>query len=193
MDDYKDDTKKKDVKLVSYPGKKVLDLLCCDGDKNIGVEGVNKAMCILYEDGGSGVSGKVMFEDIGGKTRITAEINGLKPGKHGFHIHLLGDLSGGCKTALGHFNPFNKNHGGPNDEERHVGDLGNIIANNKEKTATIDIIDELVQLNGINSIIGRSVVVHEGEDDLGKGGYDDSLTTGHAGGRRACGVIGIGN
>jgi len=34
--------------------------------------------------------------------------------------------------------------------------------------------------------------VHADEDDLGRGGFPDSKTTGHAGARIACGVIGIG-
>ena len=51
--------------------------------------------------------------------------------------------------------------------------------------------DSLVSLIGVNSVIGRAFVVHADEDDLGKGGHSDSLTTGHAGGRLACGVIGI--
>lgn len=50
--------------------------------------------------------------------------------------------------------------------------------------------DSLISLFGDNSIVGRSVVVHEGTDDYGKGGHDDSKTTGHAGGRAACGVVG---
>eukprot|EP01083_Nonionella_stella_P195106 718994_1 len=111
-----------------------------------GMCNVNRAVCMLNPDGDSGVSGKVIFESEGNKTKIKAEVNGLTPGKHGFHIHQLGDLSGGCKTAKGHFNPFGKNHGGPNYTERHVGDLGNIIANN-QGNATVEMIDELVQLN----------------------------------------------
>lgn len=51
--------------------------------------------------------------------------------------------------------------------------------------------DRLLTLFGENSILGRSVVVHGGTDDLGKGGHVDSLKTGNAGGRPACGVIGL--
>eukprot|EP01084_Bolivina_argentea_P158625 276290_1 len=120
--------------------------------RNAGISGVNRAVCILNADGGSKVSGRVVFEAQNNKTKITAEVIGLTPGKHGFHIHKLGDLSEGCKSAKGHYNPYNKNHGGPNIEERHVGDLGNIIANNKG-IATVELLDELVQLNGVNSII----------------------------------------
>jgi Cu-Zn family superoxide dismutase len=49
----------------------------------------------------------------------------------------------------------------------------------------------LVKLIGPTSILGRTVVVHAGTDDLGKGGHPDSLKTGNAGGRPACGVIGF--
>lgn len=83
-----------------------------------------------------------------------------------------------------------KKHGAPTDVERHVGDLGNIVANH-QGVATINFVDKIIDLEGAHNIIGRAVVVHENEDDLGKGGFTDSLTTGHAGGRVACGVIGI--
>ena len=81
-------------------------------------------------------------------------------------------------------------HGGPADDERHVGDLGNVEADANGKVETT-ITDSLVSLIGQHSVIGRSLVVHEGVDDFGKGGHELSLTTGNAGGRLACGVIGI--
>uniref|UniRef100_A0A6B2LPH7 Superoxide dismutase [Cu-Zn] n=1 Tax=Arcella intermedia TaxID=1963864 RepID=A0A6B2LPH7_9EUKA len=119
-------------------------------------------------------------------------MSGLTPGKHGFHIHQWGDLREGCTTAGPHFNPFGKNHGGPSEGDRHVGDLGNVVAGADGK-AELDVEDKQVSLFGENSVIGRAVVVHADEDDLGKGGHSDSLTTGHAGGRIACGIIGVGN
>ena len=83
-----------------------------------------------------------------------------------------------------------KDHGAPADENRHVGDLGNIVADDKS-VATVDILDKVIALDGDNCIIGRALVIHAGEDDLGLGGFDDSKTTGHAGARLVCGVVGI--
>lgn len=116
--------------------------------------------------------------------------NKFKNSYHGFHVHEAGDLSDKCMAACAHFNPYNKNHGGPNSYERHVGDLGNIYFD-KKGVAKINMIDTYIKLRGTKSnIIGRSFVIHEDPDDLGLGGHEDSLTTGHAGARVTCAVIG---
>ena len=112
----------------------------------------------------------------------------LSPGEHGFHIHERGDLSDNCKGAGGHYNPFGNNHGAPGAEERHVGDLGNVVASD-EMITFVRIEDHLVSLSGDNNVLNRAIVVHEGVDDLGLGGEEDSLTTGHAGARAGCCVI----
>ena len=116
--------------------------------------------------------------------------NKFKNSYHGFHVHEAGDLSDSCMGACAHFNPYNKNHGGPNSYERHVGDLGNIYFD-KKGVASINMKDTYVKLRGTKSnVIGRSLIIHEDPDDLGMGGYNDSLTTGHAGARVTCAVIG---
>lgn len=71
-----------------------------------------------------------------------------------------------------------------------MGDLGNVIAD-EEGNAKFQIVDNHVSLSGPYSVIGRMVVVHADEDDFGRGGHKDSKTTGNAGARLACGVIGI--
>ena len=135
------------------------------------------------------IKGIITLSKFAKKVKITGKITGLSPGKHGFHIHESGDLSVGCKSLCSHYNPFNKNHGGPSDKDRHVGDLGNIEANSKG-IAEINIIDHLVKISGKYSVIGRSMIIHDKEDDLGKGDNDESLVTGNAGKRIACGIIG---
>ena len=89
---------------------------------------------------------------------MTGEIRGLKKGLHGFHIHEFGDYTAGCVSAGGHFNPFGKQHGGPTDDNRHAGDLGNIEAG-ENGVAIVNITDKQIPLTGANNIIGRSVVV----------------------------------
>ncbi|CUT99310.1 superoxide dismutase 1 soluble [Echinococcus multilocularis] len=147
-----------------------------------------KAVCVMR--GEEGVKGVVHFTQVGNSVKIHAEFEGLKPGKHGFHVHEFGDTTNGCTSAGAHFNPHGKNHGAPDAAERHVGDLGNVVAGADGK-ATLDLTDKVISLSGEHSVIGRSLVVHVDPDDLGLGGHELSLVTGNAGARVACGIIGI--
>lgn len=147
------------------------------------------AVCVL--SGSEGVSGTVHLSEGDGCTVVKGKIAGLTPGQHGFHIHQLGDTTNGCMSTGPHFNPSGKTHGSPGDEERHAGDLGNITANDAG-VAEFEIKDAQIPLTGPNSVVGRACVVHADTDDLGKGGHELSKTTGNAGGRKACGVIGLG-
>merc|ERR1712154_247606 len=138
-----------------------------------------KAVAVLM---GKAVAGTLTFtQDEGQPTKVEGEVTGLAPGGHGFHIHEFGDTTNGCVSAGSHFNPRGKTHGGPTDDNRHAGDLGNIQAG-EDGVAKVMITDVQIPLIGPNSIIGRSLVVHEKADDLGKGNNEESLKTGNAGG-----------
>ncbi|XP_072019179.1 superoxide dismutase [Cu-Zn]-like [Amphiura filiformis] len=148
-----------------------------------------KSVCVLKGDGV--VTGTVHFEHTDTwRVLITGQISGLTPGPHGFHIHEFGDNTNGCTSAGPHFYPNDNVHGGPENAIRHVGDLGNVIAE-ASGTAEVNILDKVIGLTGPYSIIGRSVVVHADPDDLGHGGHELSKTTGNSGIRLACCVIGI--
>ncbi|KAG8518493.1 Superoxide dismutase [Cu-Zn] [Galemys pyrenaicus] len=149
----------------------------------------------------------------GGLVEVSGSISGLTEGEHGFHVHQFGDntqaLQERCPlprlpsaalwTVKGCvYNLLRALGAGvelsPNSSDafhvRHVGDLGNVTAG-KDGVAKVFIQDTLISLSGEHSIIGRTMVVHEKQDDLGKGGNEESTKTGNAGSRLACGVIGI--
>ncbi|KAI5791854.1 superoxide dismutase [Cu-Zn] [Geopyxis carbonaria] len=150
-----------------------------------------KAVAVLRGD--SNVSGTVKFsqESESAPTIIEYEITGNDANaKRGMHIHEFGDNTNGCTSAGPHFNPHKQTHGAPEDEVRHVGDLGN-VETDSAGVAKGTITDHHVKLIGPHSVLGRTVVVHAGTDDLGKGEGEESKKTGNAGPRPACGVIGI--
>jgi len=128
----------------------------------------------------------LLIQAPGTPTLIKGTITGLTPGEHGFHIHEFGDMSDGCKSMGGHYNPDGVDHGNLGDG--HVGDLGNITADGSG-VAKFTIRADRVDLLGDRSVVGRGIVVHSDKDDLGKGGDEESLKTGNAGDRLACGVI----
>jgi len=128
-----------------------------------------------------------------GGTRVILRMRGLQPNTtHAVHVHQFGDISGGCGTAGPHWNPDGAPHGSAHDARgaRHVGDLGNVLAD-ASGNAHLDIVVKDLPLFGARGVAGRAVVVHASPDDLGRGSAEDSLTTGNAGSRIACGVLGI--
>ena len=151
-----------------------------------------KAICVLHQNNNN-ISGIIKFTQLPKTLKIEYDIQGLSNGYHGFHVHNYGDLTDNCKNACSHFNPYNKNHGSNNSNERHLGDFGNIFSKNKKSQGTIYNNTISLHSNKINNIIGRSIIIHEDIDDLGKGNNQESLKTGNAGKRLACGVIGISN
>ena len=142
------------------------------------------ATATLRATSGSAVSGTVTFTEEAGGVRIYAMLSGLAPGEHGFHVHENGDCSApDASSAGGHFNPTGMDHAGPDAEARHVGDFGNIVAD-QAGNASYERVDTHITLgDGPNSVIGRALVVHSEPDDL------TSQPSGNAGSRIACGVI----
>lgn len=146
-------------------------------------ENAKQAVAEIHPASNSTVSGRVVFVQEKEGIRVIADLKGLKPGVHGFHIHEKGDCSAPDATSAGaHFNPTNEPHASPDAEKRHVGDLGNITAD-KDGHATLERLDKVLTFEGPNSIMGKSVIVHEKEDDF------TTQPTGNAGGRIGCGVI----
>ncbi len=149
---------------------------------------VTYAVAMVQGLGDHKVKGKVTFTQTDDGVEVVAELTGLQPGEHGFHVHEFGDCSmADGKCAGGHFNPTNQPHGGPDDAKRHVGDLGNIKADG-QGNASYKRVDKMIALNGRNSIIGRSVIVHAKLDD-----FKTQQPPGNAGDRIGCGTIGIGD
>jgi Cu-Zn family superoxide dismutase len=137
----------------------------------------------LSPSSGSQVKGTVTFTPTADGTQIVADITGLKPGKHGIHIHEKGDCSAPDASSAGpHFNPTHSHHGGPHTAERHAGDFGNVEADASGKVH-FELKEKDLKLSGPDSIMGKSVVVHEKDDDL------KTDPAGNSGARIACGVI----
>lgn len=130
--------------------------------------------------GQSGVSGTMMLEQSGQGVAVKGSVKGLSPGKHGLHIH----EGRSCTNRGPHFSPVNAPHGAPDggQDKRHMGDLGNIEAQ-QDGAANYTGVAKGVTLTGANSIDGRVLVVHQGEDDL------TSQPSGQSGEQIACGVI----
>lgn len=146
---------------------------------------ITKAIAVLSPAPNSKVQGVVTFEKTDKGIKIVADVTGLTPGKHGFHIHEFGDCSSADYASAGsHFMITGESHGAPGGPESHKGDMGNLEAD-ASGTAHLEWVDPGISFHGPNSILGRSVIVHEKEDDL------KTQPTGNAGARIACGTIGI--
>jgi Cu-Zn family superoxide dismutase len=146
---------------------------------------VTRAVAVLHPAKDGKVEGLLTFVKAATGMKVTGRITGLAAGTHGFHIHEFGDCSAAdFSSAGGHYNPTGHQHAGPAEPRRHIGDMGNIEAG-ADGVATVDYTDARLRFEGAHGILGRGVVVHANPDDF------KTQPTGNAGGRVACGVIGV--
>lgn len=166
--------------------------------------------CLAFFDPHAGsnsgkISGVVEFHSCSSnrETFVRFKLRGF-PAKstRGIHVHEWGDLTQGCTSACAHFNPAKTLHGSKQlfDDSRHVGDLCNNITADEKGEVNFCYFDDLIELTGLRSIVGRMVVIHAGTDDLGSYRLQtdtirgvESGKTGNAGARIACAVIGLTN
>jgi len=144
---------------------------------------MTKAVAVLNPTQGNTAQGVVTFTQEEGGVHIVAKFTGVPKGEHGFHIHEFGDCSAPDGASAGsHFNPKGAVHAGREAEKRHMGDMGNVAADEQGNIA-LDYVDKHIK---ISAIIGRGMILHANPDDF------TTQPTGNAGGRIACGVIGVG-
>jgi Cu-Zn family superoxide dismutase len=148
---------------------------------------VQRAVAVLHgTDLGPGVRGIVQFEANGPEqVRVVADVEGLAPGEHAYHLHVFGDCSSPDGESAGtHFNLRGSSMNPPEDIARITGDLGVLVADESGRAHAESVI-EGVTMQGGYTILGRSVIVHE------KGNDHSQPPMGAAGGRVACGVVGV--
>ena len=140
------------------------------------------AKCTLKCEKGNS-HGIVYFKSLNQGTKFNVYIENILPGYHGFHIHEFGDCTAKDLSSAGRtYNPDNHPHAGPYDSPRQVGDLGNIVAK-LNGWAYYDRIDLAISLDGPESIVGKSVIIHRYRDDF------VSQPEGNVGEGIACGII----
>ncbi|RAR74400.1 Cu-Zn family superoxide dismutase [Paracidovorax anthurii] len=141
-------------------------------------------------------AGSAVLTETPGGVEVAAQVQGLTPGLHGFHIHANGQCAPGPDAATGqtipfgaaggHFDPgMSHRHGHPGQpaDQAHAGELPNIQVGSDGR-GTVRYVNANVTLTpGRNSVMGRSIVVHEKEDDY------KTNPSGNSGGRVLCGVI----
>ena len=141
------------------------------------------AVADLAPTKGNVAKGTVTFTQRSDRLRVVADVSGLTPGGHGFHVHEKGDCSSDDATSAGgHFNPTGKPHGDPSAADHHAGDMPMLVAD-ASGNARLEIDVDPATVGGANDVVGKGVIVHKDPDDF------KTQPTGNSGARVACGVI----
>jgi len=141
------------------------------------------AMASLDSTSGSTAKGTVHFQNAGEEgVEVIADLTGVPPGTHGFHVHEKGDCGNNAANAGGHFNPGSAPHGAPDAVSHHAGDFGNVTADEKGEVHARFTTHWISVNSGTNAVVGHAIVLHGNADDL------VSQPAGNAGPRIACGV-----
>jgi Cu-Zn family superoxide dismutase len=137
---------------------------------------------------GNTANGGLKLTAAGTGVKMSGMLQGLKPdSEFGIHFHEKGDCSAPDATSAGaHFNPTNQQHGNPQAQPHHAGDMLNVKSDAQGVAeVSIDNPDVSLQTGQPNDIIGKALVLHAKPDDY------KTQPSGDSGDRIACGVVAI--
>ena len=153
-----------------------------------------RATAVLHDAAGQRV-GVAVFKERHGKVTVSAAVSRLEPEFHGFHVHAVGECVPPFTTAGGHYNPSGVSHGD------HAGDLPSLLVN-EDGTGQLQFTTDRFSIGDLFDADGSALIVHTGRDNYANipsryhshtydtfGPDTDTLATGDAGARAACGVV----
>ena len=156
-----------------------LGLLACGGGGSSAPPPVES---IVRNDRSADI-GRAMLKQRGDRIQVQIRLTGLKPGRHGMHLHATSLCQGpGFTTAGSHLNPGGMKHGRLNPQGHHLGDLPNLdVDKNGKADATVDVTGPEAA-KGLKAFLGRgmALVIHADPDD------EKTDPTGSSGARVAC-------
>jgi Cu-Zn family superoxide dismutase len=152
-----------------------------------------RATAVLHDAAGQRV-GVAVLRERHGKVVVSTAVSRLAPEFHGFHVHAVGQCVPPFTSAGGHFNPGGVSHGA------HAGDLPSLLVT-RDGTAQLQFTTDRFTISDLFDMDGSALIVHAGRDNYanipnrytnptGAPGPDtETLATGDAGARAACGVV----
>lgn len=148
---------------------------------------VRLAQCVIE---GENISGSILFEQFeNGQLWVGAYVSRLSEGSHGMHVHTNPITGGECSSAGEVWNPTEMDHGSWDGDVRKAGSLQSLVSKSEYEETTLEYMDPVATLFGDDSILGRSIVIHAGADDLGLGDDEGSKANGNSGDPIACCTI----
>ncbi len=148
--------------------------------------GASRAGGTFADASGQSIGWVRLVEDGTGKVHVNVHVAGLTAGRHGIHLHAVGQCVGPTfASAGGHHNPDGAEHGLDNPDGPHAGDLPNLVVNVAGR-GHLDAVSHHATLSSGPALLdadGSAIVIHAFEDD------QVTNPTGNSGPRVACGVI----
>ncbi len=131
--------------------------------------------------------GEALLSNSNDSLFLDLTVSSIAPGSHGFHIHTIGACEApDFKSAGGHWNPTDAEHGIENPNGFHAGDLPNLDADNNGNASLVQLALGDIASGAADTLTdedGGAIVIHADADDL------SSDPAGNAGPRVACGVF----
>ena len=152
-----------------------------DGADTVDAERASAGYDIVGTEGD--VIGRVDLIDGAGGVLLKAEMEGLDPGEHGFHLHETGLCEPPFTSAGGHYNPTDRAHGLLSEGGPHAGDLPNLVVSEDASVAGVHAFADGISVAELQEGDGSALVIHAGPDDY------RTDPAGAAGDRVACAAI----